>query len=313
MTTSPEPHLHLVGTDEAALSELRSSWMRSLRAAGKAPRTMESYGYAVDQFSAWCRDHGRPVNPTKQRRRDVEDYIGWLIDERSRGTAGVRYRSLRQWFRWLAEEEEIEADITAGMKHPKLDEPVVPVIGEDDLRKLLDVCKGRGFYERRDLAIVRVLIDTGLRLSELVGITLDDIDLDASVIVVNKTKTRRGKVVPLGAKAVEAVDRYLRVRAQHRYAESPRLWLGMHGPFTAEGVRQMFNKRTAEAGIAHIHPHQFRHTFAHRWKMLGGDSDGLSSIGGWTPGSAMLSRYGASAASERARQAHRRIAPGDSL
>src|SRR5436190_16886053 len=104
---------------DATLTDLRSSWIRSLRAANKSARTIESYLYAVDQFTKWCAEHDHPTEPTQQQRSDVEDYIAWLLANWSSGTAGVRYRGLRQWFRWLDREDEVD-DVMAGMTHPKL-------------------------------------------------------------------------------------------------------------------------------------------------------------------------------------------------
>lgn len=291
---------------------LLASWMRSLRAKGRSPKTLESYSLSVRSFTQWCHDNGRPLDPAEQTRGEVQDYIAHVLDTRSQGTAGVRYRSLRQWFKWLASEDEAD-DITDGMTHPKLDTVPVPIITDDDLRALLDVTKGRDFTQRRDHALLRVLIDTGMRRGELAGLTLADVDLDAQVLLVRRTKTGTGRLVPIGAKSTAALDRYLRVRARHRHADKPQLWLGLHGPLSGEGVRQMVMTRCKEAGVPHVHVHQFRHTAAHRWLMAGGQEQDLARIAGWTPGSPMLGRYGASAASERAKQAHRTIAPGDSL
>lgn len=238
--------------------------------------------------------------------------MGWLLANWSTGTAGVRYRSLRQWFRWLTREDEAD-DAMAGMSHPRLEQQPPPIIPDDALRALLDACKGRGFMDRRDTAILRVLIDTGMRRGELVGLTLGHVDLDGQSVLLDRTKTRRGRIVPVGAKTAQAIDRYLRVRAKHRDAAKPALWLGLHGPLTGEGVRQMLLSRCRQAGIGPVYPHQFRHTAAHRWLLAGGQEQDLARIAGWTPGSAMLGRYGASAAEARAREAHRRLAPGDSL
>ena len=200
-----------------------------------------------------------------------------------------------------------------GMRHPKVDEKVPQVISEDHLAALLDVTKGRQFAERRDHAIFRILIDTGMRRGELADLLVSDVDLDGQVILVSRSKTKRGRLVPIGTKTAASIDRYLRVRTGHREATTPRLWIGHRGNFTGEGVRQMLIKRCKEAGIPQIHPHQFRHTAAHRWLIAGGQEQDLARIAGWAPGSVMLSRYGASAATERAREAHRRLAPGDSL
>lgn len=291
---------------------LLTSWIRSLRAANKSPRTIDSYSASVRQFTAWCVEHGRSTDPTKQDRAVLQDHLAWLIAERSSGTAGVRYRSLRQWFRWLASEDEAD-DVMAGMVHPKLEERPPPVITDDHLRALLDATKGRPFNDRRDHAIFRLLIDTGMRRGELCALKVIDVDLDGQVILIQRSKTGRGRLVPIGTKTVAAIDRYLRERAKHRLAEKPQLWLGLHGPLTGEGVRQMVLVRCKQAGVPHTFVHQFRHTAAHRWLMAGGQEQDLARIAGWAPGSAMLGRYGASAAVERARAAHQRLGPGDSL
>jgi len=291
---------------------LLASWTRTLRAAGKSAKTIESYTLSVRVFTEWCADNGRPVLPDQQSRADVEDHIGWLIDHKSRGTAGTRYRSLRQWFRWLASEDEAD-DVMVGMSHPKLEEKPPPIIADDDLRALLDATRGRDLKDRRDHALIRVMIDTGMRRGELAALTVNDVDLDGGVILVQRSKTGSGRLVPIGAKSVAAIDRYKRRRILHPDASKPNLWLGGRGVFTGEGIRQMLMVRCREAGIPHIHPHQFRHTAAHRWLLAGGQEQDLARIAGWTPGSAMLGRYGASAASQRARVAHQRIAPGDSL
>jgi integrase len=119
--------------------------------------------------------------------------------------------------------------------------------------------------------------------------------------------------VPIGAKATTELDRYLRQRRRHKAADSPMLWLGSSGPISGDLVRKILHKRCDQAGIARIHPHQFRHTAAHMWLLNKGQEQDLARIAGWTPGSVMLARYGASAASERAREAHKTFGAGDSL
>lgn len=94
-------------------------------------------------------------------------------------------------------------------------------------------------------------------------------------------KGSRPRVVPFGAKTGQAIDRYLRVRALHPYTSSPRLLLGLRGPMTTDGAREVLNVRSAQAGVDGMHPHRFRHTFAHRWLAGGGQERDLMMLAGW--------------------------------
>ena len=172
-------------------SRLVHSFERHLRAENRSERTVENYLESLHQAEVFLRSRGRRLE--EATKADLEDFLADLLARRSASTAATRYKVLRILYRWLEEEEDVPSPM-ARMKPPIVPEQPIPVIPEDGLRRLLKVYEGRGFEARRDTALIMLLLDTGARRGELVGLKLADVDLDLDVrLVLGKGRRERGR------------------------------------------------------------------------------------------------------------------------
>lgn len=297
-----------------SLESLRASFNRSLRVEGKADRTLVLYGQSITYFSRWLTQQDLAADLSNLTRDNVLRWLDHLRQQnQTTGTIRTRWRGLRRFTNWLVAEDIIRTDPLAGITVDKPEPPPVPILTDEELTELIAACKGKHFNDRRDEAVVRLLIDCGLRVSELTGINTDDLDLDGESVQVTG-KGSRVRSAYFGAKTGQALDRYLRERAKHRHASSAALFLGERGRFTPDGVRERLKIRADMAGLDPklVHPHRFRHTNAHDFLLAGGQERDLKRLMGWRSDT-MLERYGASAADHRAREAARRLKRGDRI
>jgi site-specific recombinase XerD len=294
-----------VTAPDLPIVELVDDFERSLRARRRADKTVIAYTDAARRFAAWAAANGLPTDVAAVERRHVEAWIIDQIEAHSPSTAAGRYRYLQQFWRWAVAEGEIATSPMAGMSPPTIPERPVPVYERDELRALLRATEGTGFEARRDHALVRMFIATGVRLGEMAGMRLDSLARDEQAVLVIG-KGDRGRWVPYSPAAAQALDRYLRARRRHPQVGLDWLWVGQRGRLTASGITQVLRRRAADAGVADVRPHRFRHTFAHEALDAGMAEGDLQELAGWRSPQ-MLARYGASARSERARRAYRRF------
>lgn len=317
MTAQAMPPLPVLWDDYAR------DWARSLRARNLSHNTSRIYLGALNQLAARVAGQRGEIPVSDVGRADLEDWAENRHTQVSAATVSNEYRALQQFFKWLCDEEEIPNPFDK-MTAPLVPEQPVAVLTDAQLTALLDTCDSRSFVDRRDTAIIRLLMDTGGRLAELAELKFpDDVDQDAQVLHV-MGKGRRGRALPYNAKAADALSRYLRTRKAELAKKTRRrarpasdetwLWLAVNnrGRLEANGIKIMLRRRGELAGIKGLHAHQFRHTMSHDWLANGGNEIDLMRLNGWKS-PAMLRRYGASMADERAREAHKKLARGDRI
>lgn len=301
--------------DAVVLLALLPSWQLSLSADRKSPQTLKSYTDGVTAYLAWCQQEDAPP----LERSSLRGWVTSLLDAgRSPATARARQLAVRRFTTWLTEEGEIPADPFVGVKPPKLDQAVVEPLTEDELRALLKACQppkgatpAEALRYRRDEAILRLMLETGARAGEVVAIGVADVDLRGGTATIRRGKGGKGRVVPFGPQTAQAIDRYMRLRARHRLAGTPALWVGDRGKgFSYDALHKTLERRAKDARLVGFHPHKMRHTAAHRWLAAGGSEGGLMAVAGWTRPD-MLMRYTKAQASARAADEARKLNLGD--
>jgi site-specific recombinase XerD len=294
------------------------SWAMALDGAGKSPQTSISYLDSVKRLDRFLVEKGLPLGAPA-----IRAFLSAERERTSAWSAQKHYRNLHVFFGWAMKEGDIlDADPMINVQKPQAAAEAKSFFTEADLAALLRATQGQDFESRRDHALLRVLVDTGMRVGGLAGLRFHPTD-DAMTDVFLAQRRLRIRLkggdawwVPVGARSCVAIDRYLRVRARHPQAPSPWLWLGTRGRgldhFTDSGIRQMLARRGETAGVQHCHPHKFRGTMADQWLADGGTIDDLMTIAGWKSITMPL-RYAAGRKIARAAEAHGRLSPGDRL
>lgn len=336
---------------EADLDLLCESWESHLRSRNLAPGTISNYLASIGMFDKFLASKGMPRSVTNIRREHIEAFIADILDRRSPATASIRYVILKLFWVWLIEEGEVKESPVRNIKRPKAGVPVIPTLSMEELKTLLNSCKrDKRFLGLRDHALLRLYASTGARRSEIVDLALDQdlyelrqrqlyenqrstarntempsgyVDFDRKKVVIIKNKSNRPRLANVDPDTMLAIRRYIRARSKHRRFELPWLWLsnsgrkkyGESGRLTAGGVNHVLDRRVEQAGLRHISPHVFRHSWVHHSLAKGIGEGNVAEIAGWSPSSAasMLARYGAVHRRERALDADREFGIGSDL
>jgi integrase/recombinase XerD len=313
------PELTAAQLRRLMISEFRD-WLRSRTNRNGRPfqaDTVSAYADAAIALDTWMTAEDVDGDFTVCDTKMLNRFFAAYHDAHGQGGTNTKQRNLRHLFSWLEREHDHPHPYTDDLQRYTPAKTRPSTLAGQFITDLLEVTgngRARGFEDARDHAMIRMLTE-GVRRTELVQQQTCDLPVDVIaqpfvrvVPLKGARASAEGRIVPLAQATARALVAYLRVRRGHRLAASQGLWLGTRnrGAITGSGLYRMLQRRAEEAGYdPAVHPHQFRHTFAHDWLDGGGAEGDLMRLMGWADRS-MLDRYGADLQVQRAVQAKRR-------
>jgi len=250
------------------LSRCAAEFLTALALENVSPHTLRSYGSDLEQFLQYLTPAagGRLPDPGSV---DTHLLRAWLADLYQQRLTPVTMRrklaAVRSFFAYLVEHRIVETNYAKLLRTPKAPKTIPRVMSPEQVNGLLDeVAAGRleRPFPARDVALFEVLYGCGVRISELSGLNLGDVDLAERWLLV-RGKGKKERQVPMGSKAAAALERYL-VERDAADPREPALFVNHRGKrLTDRGARGIVKLyATVLSGDASIHPHSFRHAYA---------------------------------------------------
>ena len=243
--------------------------------------------------------HGHPITPEK-------------AEPASAATVHGHVRTLRAFFSWLVAEGLIETSPARDLKPPKVYQKVVSTLSDEEIKAILGVLAPVNSSNARNQTIVMLLLDSGLRMGELINLKMDGVHMNEGLLkVIGKGKKER--MVPMGSNAQRALQRYLfRYRPEPLHSGMDNVFLSVLGkPLTENSVKLIFSRLAKKSRVLRLHPHLCRHTFATRFLINGGDVFTLQQILGRS--TLEMVRHYVNLASNHVAIQHQKFSPLDSL
>ena len=282
-----------------------ASYRRYLLALGRAEGTVRHYTGGVHHFYAYLERDGDPGDIDDISPDQVRGFIAHQLETSSSASAYHHAQALRSYFGFLESEGAIDRSPAENVQPPRMKSEPAKILELTEISHMLRACRGGRFFDRRDLAMLRIFVSTGARRSEVANLKINpldyqdgDVDLDhGTVRFIGKGGF--GRSCSLDRDTVRAVERYLRMRSRHPKSYLSNLWLTQAGGISNNGIYDALRRRAEIVGIKGFHLHRIRHTFAHEWLKMGGNEGDLMRVMGWRSRE-MVDHYGSEVAEERA-------------
>ena len=237
--------------------------------------THRNYMSDLRQFFEFLKDQnlcvgktGEKIDVTRIDHVVIRAYLAELYKRNKKTSIARKLAALRSFFRFLIREKGLSLNPAASIFTPKQEKHIPSFLPVDDMFRLVEQPSFSDTLGLRDKAILEVLYSCGMRVSELVGLNIDDVDFNMGIVKV-RGKGKKERIVPIGKKALEALEDYMREREALRKKspsesnDSPIFLNYRGGRLTSRSVGRIVKKYTFECGVMRdISPHSIRHTFA---------------------------------------------------
>jgi len=295
-------------TSQKTLEGQLAAFLLTCKVGGLQPSTIAYYRYQIGRFVNFCREL-EIEEPSGLSAAAVRLFINHL--QQSNGPQSIHdyYRAIKRFCNWMME-EEVLAKSPMPPHPPRVPHKVIQPFTPQHIADLLTVCPPARFTGARNRALLLVFLDTGLRLAEMAGIKLIDVDVDREIIKV-MGKGARERIVRIGKKAQLALFRYVALRTDNL----PCLWVSEgRTPLTSWGIQAVFRVLGKRAGIENVRcsPHTCRHTFGTSALRNKADIREVQTALGHST-LKMTLRYVATVSSEDAVRSHRKWSPVDNM
>lgn len=230
---------------------------------GYSAHTIEAYRSDLTRFSIFCRTALQTETWPEIERRDVRSYLGHLVESGYSSSSITRnLAAIRSFFRFMCRQDRLDDNPAKGIVAPKGEKKLPKFLTVREMESILDAPHSRDVLSLRNHAIVELFYSTGIRLSELVGLRVGDIDLIGENLRV-RGKGKKERLVPVGRMAIESVRTYMRAEVRPTGPAIPLFTSKRGGALSARQVqrivRRLLSSAAAERGLS---PHAIRHSFA---------------------------------------------------
>jgi integrase/recombinase XerC len=234
---------------------------------GMSSHTLRAYRKDLEEFTVHAQKDAADIEMI-----DVRGFVAQQIKKGlTKTTAGRRLSTVRSFLKFLTREGYLKANPAKLVTTPKAEKHLPKFLSVDDVFSLIEKPDAIGFIHVRDRAILELLYSSGLRVSEVAGLNVEDVNTREGLVKV-RGKGKKERIVPMGSKAVEAIRGYMTEKILLK-KKSKTLFLNKRGTELSErGIRRIVVKYARLIGVSgQIGPHTLRHTFASHLLQAGAD------------------------------------------